>query len=115
LARARDALQLLVAVHVPDLDLAERNAALVEMIARALAGLLAHRRGVERDRVVLHRELQIVGILLAAVGGSGARGHAAGALLLHALRRSRRRRVGDVDAAVLIGPAIHLLRAHRRD
>src|SRR5262249_32772208 len=35
-------------------------------------------------------------------------------LLLHVFRRGRRRGVGDVDAAVLVGPAVHLLRHRAR-
>src|SRR6185437_9041406 len=107
-------LQLLQRLLVPDLELAERDAALVQGFARLCAGLLAERRGVQRDRIVFLGRLHFGGQLRRARRVLRRRLVALRAEPLDFFRRGRGR-VSILDAALLVDPAVLLrLRERRR-
>src|SRR3989454_763264 len=86
----------------------ERDAARVEQLARIVAGV-AVGSGVERYRRFLARLSQ--GVRFGAALGGARRDDAP---LVHIFRTGRRRRVGDVQPALLVRPAIELLLRHHR-
>src|SRR5207237_8903445 len=101
LERAAHAAQLVQLRLIGGAHLGERDAALVEDIARHLAKLFAIRVTVERYRRALDRLAEFIVLLRAD-------GVALQVLLLRVSRRRWRRRIGVMHAAVLVDPAVWL-------